>query len=103
VSMTVVVTRNVTARIRGFLASSMIELTAGVYTAPRMSAAVRDRVWQVVNDWWTYEGSASILMVWQDRSKPGGQNVRVLGEPPIELIDIDGLVVAKRPSQRADL
>ena len=102
-SMTVVVTRNVTARTRGFLASSMIELTAGVYTAPRMSAAVRDRVWQVVNDWWAHEGSASILMVWQDTSRPGGQSVRVLGEPPIELVDIDGLIVAKRRSQQADL
>jgi CRISPR-associated protein Cas2 len=101
--MTVVVTRNVTARTRGFLASSMIELTAGVYTAPRLSAAVRDRVWEVMNDWWAHEASASILMVWQDTSRPSGQSVRVLGEPPIELVDIDGLIVAKRPSQHADL
>lgn len=102
-SMTVVVTRNVSPRMRGFLASSMIELAAGVYTAPRMSAAVRDRVWQVVNGWWLYEREASVLMVWQDQSMPGGQSVRVLGEPPIELVEVDGLVLARRPDTRSDL
>ena len=101
--MTIVVTRNVSGRMRGFLASSMIELSAGVYSAPRISTAVRDRVWKVVNDWWAYEVSASILMVWHDASTPGGQRVRVLGEPPIDLVDIDGLVVARRLHQQADL
>lgn len=102
-SMTVVVTRNVTARMRGFLASSMIELSAGVYTAPHMSVAVRERVWQVINDSWPHEGDASVLMVWQDASTPGGQSVRVLGEPPIELVEVDGLVVARRPYEQPDL
>lgn len=95
-SMTVVATRNVSARIRGFLSSSMLELGPGVYTAPRLSAAVRDRVWNVLEDWFASEGDASIIMVWVDRQAPGGQNVRVLGLPPIEIVEIDGLLVSRR-------
>jgi len=85
---------------RGFIASSMIELSAGVYTAPRMSSAVRDRVWQVLNDWWSHEHDASVLMVWQDTATPCGQSVWVLGEPAIELVDVDGLVLARRQPNR---
>jgi CRISPR-associated endoribonuclease Cas2 subtype I-E len=46
--MTVIVTRDVVARFRGFLASCMLEIGLGVYTAPRMNAAVRTRVWSVL-------------------------------------------------------
>jgi len=95
-SMTVTVTRNVSGRIRGFLASSMLELAPGVYSAPRMSAAVRDRIWAVLTDWFTAENEASIVMVWVDPAMPGGQSVRTLGLPPVELIEIDGIVLTFR-------
>ena len=42
--MTVVVTRNVPGRYRGFLASCMLEVAPGVYTNPGMTRAVRERV-----------------------------------------------------------
>lgn len=96
-SMTVVVTRNVSDRIRGFLASSMLELGPGVYSAPRLSVAVRERVWDVVSEWFLLEHEASMVMVWADAQVPGGQNVRVLGMPPVELVEIDGLIVTRRP------
>ena len=35
--MVVIVTRDVADRFRGFLASCMLEIAPGVYTAPRMS------------------------------------------------------------------
>lgn len=95
-SMTVVVTRNVSARVRGFLASVMLELAPGVYSAPRISPAVRERVWAVLEDWFSHEQEASIVMLWQEHSVPCGQAVRVLGSPPIELVVQDGLVLAKR-------
>ncbi|MGE0081091.1 MAG: type I-E CRISPR-associated endoribonuclease Cas2e [Thiohalomonadaceae bacterium] len=95
-SMTVVVTRNVSARVRGFLASTMLEIAAGVYSAPRISPAVRDRVWRVLEDWFPNEGDASIVMLWQEREMPGGQAVRTLGTPPINLVDVDGLLLARR-------
>lgn len=95
--MTLVVTRNVSPRMRGFLASSMLELEPGVYSAPRLGAAVRERIWAVANDWWGHERDASIIMVWADSQTPGGQQVRTLGSPPIDLVEVDGLVLARRP------
>jgi CRISPR-associated protein Cas2 len=97
-SMTVVVTRNVSARVRGFLASTMLELAPGVYSAPRISPAVRDRIWDVLKDWFPNEGEASIIMVWQERELPGGQAVRTLGSPPIDLVNVDGQILARRPT-----
>lgn len=97
-SMTVVVTRNVSARVRGFLTSAMLELAPGVYSAPRISPAVRQRIWTVLADWFPNENDASIIMVWQERDMPGGQAVKILGSPPLDLIDVDGLVLARRPA-----
>ncbi|TSE32216.1 MULTISPECIES: type I-E CRISPR-associated endoribonuclease Cas2e [Tepidimonas] len=96
-SMTVVVTRNVSSRVRGFLASAMLELAPGVYSAPRISPAVRDRVWDVLKDWFPNERDASLIMIWQERDVPGGQAVRTLGSPPIDFVNVDGLVLARRP------
>lgn len=94
--MTVVVTRNVSARVRGYLASSMLEIAPGVYSAPQISAAVRDRVWKTLSEWFGHEQDASIVMVWAEPAMPGGQDVRVLGLPPIEMVEVDGLVVSRR-------
>lgn len=95
-SMTVVVTRNVSDRVRGFLASSMLELAPGVYTAPRITPAVRDRIWAVLSDWHPNEKDASIVMLWAESSMPGGQAVATLGTPPIRLIEIDGMLATLR-------
>lgn len=95
-SMTVVVTRNSSARVRGFLASTMLELSGGVYSAPRLSPAVRERIWTVLAGWWPTEDKASAVMVWHDRDQPGGQAVRVLGDPPVSLVDVDGLILTRR-------
>jgi CRISPR-associated protein Cas2 len=96
-SMTVVVTRNVKDRIRGFLSSTMLELAPGVYSAPRISPAVRQRIWNVLSEWYLHEDDASIIMLWADNSNAGGQAVRILGSPPIDLVEIDGLITARRP------
>ena len=95
-SMTVVVTRNVSMRVRGFLASAMLELASGTYSAPRISPAVRERIWTVLEDWIANEADASVIMLWQERGMPGGQAVRMLGSPPIDLVDLNGIVLAKR-------
>jgi len=97
--MTVVVTRNVSSRLRGFLASAMLEVAPGVYSAPRISPAVRERIWNVLADWFPNEQDASIIMIWQERDVPGGQAVRTLGSPPIEFAEVDGLILARRPVQ----
>ena len=94
-SMTVVVIRNVPDRIRGFLASSMLEVGPGVYTGSDLSVAVRNRIWGVLEGWFPGADS-SIVMVWEDRKVPGGQSVKVLGVPPIDLVELDGIVLARR-------
>ena len=95
-SMTVVVTRNASPRVRGFLASTMLELSSGVYSAPRLSPAVRERIWAALEGWWSAEHKASAVMVWQERDQPGGQTVRILGDPPVALVDVDGLILTRR-------
>ena len=95
-SMTVVVTRNVSDRVRGFLASSMLELAPGVYSAPRITPSVRERIWHVISDWFPNEKDASVVMVWVDPNMPGGQAAATLGLPPVQLIEIDGMLAAFR-------
>lgn len=94
-SMTVVVTRNASDRIRGFLASSMLEVGPGVYTGSSLSAAVRGRIWEVLEAWFP-STDGSIVMVWADKKVPGGQSVKALGVPPIDLVELDGIVLARR-------
>jgi CRISPR-associated protein Cas2 len=73
----------------------MLEIGPGVYTGSNLSAAVRDRVWQVLEEWFQPPDS-SIVMVWSDKRVPGGQSVRTLGIPPIDLMELDGIVLACR-------
>lgn len=95
-AMTVLVTRNASGRIRGFLASCACELAPGVYTVPRMTDAVRERVWNVIVDWISQEPEASVVMTWSDRSQASGQSVRLLGAPACDLVVVDGVVLVRR-------
>lgn len=95
-AMTVIVTRDVAPRFRGFLASVMLEIAPGVYTSPRLSAGVRDRVWEVMEAWFDALGGGSIVMTWRDVAAPGGQGIRVLGLPPRRLAEVDGALLVWR-------
>ncbi len=94
--MTIVVTVNVEARYRGFLASAMLEIAPGVYTSPQMTAGVRERVWNVIAEWHGVAGPGSIVMTWHDPSAVGGQRIRTLGEPPKTIVDADGVYLVRR-------
>jgi CRISPR-associated protein Cas2 len=100
--MTIIVTRDVAPHIRGFLASCMIEIAPGVYTSPRLSTSVRERVWAVITEWFEELGGRCIVMTWQDPRTPSGQMVRVIGEPPVELVDHDGVILSRRPDTSHD-
>ena len=93
--MTVVVTVNVEARYRGFLASAMLEIAPGVYTAPQMTSGIRERVWDVVSRWYYELGQGSIVMTWRDPSAVGEQRILTLGEAPKEIVDADGVYLVK--------
>lgn len=95
-AMTVVVTRNMPGRYRGFLASCMCEIAPGVYTAPRMNKGIRERVWSVMVDWFEGDEEQSVLMTWPEAKLPGGQQVRALGIPRNDLVRLDGIYLARR-------
>ena len=93
--MTVVVTINVEGRYRGFLASAMLEIAPGVYTAPMMTSGIRDRIWNVLSRWYYELGQGSIVMTWRDPSAVGEQQIRTLGEAPKSIVDADGVYLVK--------
>lgn len=94
--MTVVVTRDAPPRYRGFLASCMLEIAPGVYTSPAMTRGVRERVWAVLTEWQQHEAAGAIVMTWPDSKAPGEQAILLLGEPPKDLYEVDGLVLVRR-------
>jgi CRISPR-associated protein Cas2 len=92
--MTIVVTRNVPDRYRGFLASCMLELAPGVYASPDMSRAVRDRVWAVCCEWSVVlPKDGGVLMTYRDHESPSGLAVLTLGWTKKELVELDGIWV----------
>ena len=93
--MTVVVTINVAARYRGFLASAMLEIAPGVYTSPNMTSGIRKRVWDVLAGWYEEMQQGSIVMTWRELSAAGGQRIQLLGEAPKEIVDADGVYLVK--------
>ena len=95
-ALTIVVTRNVESRYRGFLTSIMLEVSPGVYVAPDMSAGVRSRVWNVISDWWETLRNGSIVLVWRDKEAVGNLQISSLGEPPKEIVDADGILLVMR-------
>ena len=93
--MTVVVTVNVEARYRGFLASAMLEIAPGVYTSPRMTSGIRERIWDVLSRWYYELGQGTIVMTWRDPAAVGEQRIRTLGEAPKDIVDADGVYLVK--------
>lgn len=93
--MTVIVLRDAGRRFHGFLASCMLEIAPGVFTAPRMNRGVRERVWAVLADWYSSMGAGGIVMTFVDRSSPVGQSLRVLGSPPREIVEHEGFLLAR--------
>jgi CRISPR-associated protein Cas2 len=96
VTLTVIVTRDVEARYRGFLGSVMLEVAPTVYVHPRLSAGVRERIWSVLADWYATLRRGAIVLVWHDPAELGGLGIRVLGLSPRKLHEIDGLFAVKR-------
>ena len=93
--MTVIVTVNVDARYRGFLASAMLEIAPGVYTSPNMTSGIRERIWDVLCEWYYQLGQGSIVMTWRDPAAVSEQEIRTLGESPKEIVDADGVYLVK--------
>lgn len=95
-SLTVVVTRNVEDRYRGFLSSVMLEVSTGVYISPALNRGARERIWAVLSEWHAHLGNGSVLMTWTERDQPGGVGLLILGEPARQLVSVDGLLLVRR-------
>jgi len=74
----------------------MLEIAPGVYTSAKMSKGIRERVWGVMAGWHEALGRGAIVMTWGDSEAPGGQGLLYLGEPPRELVEVDGMVLVRR-------
>jgi CRISPR-associated protein Cas2 len=97
--MTLVVTRDVADRYRGFLSSIMPEVAPGVYVTPELSKSVRNRITIVLSDWWTNLPGGSIVMAWKDDAAAGRLALFTLGLPPVTLADVNGILMMRRPLQ----
>lgn len=96
-SMTIAVTRNTPGRFDGFLCSCMHEIAPGVYVAPRMKKAVRERVWNVMMEWAELiPEDGGVVLFWKSRSAPSGLGVRLLGWPKKELVEYEGVWLTLR-------
>ena len=101
-AMTIAVTRNAPGRFRGFLAGTMVEIVPGVYVAPRMKKAVRERIWKVMMDWSSLlDSDGGVILFWKSRNAPSGLGMRSIGWPKKELVDHEGVWLARR-ALRAD-
>ena len=101
--MTVIVTRNVEARYRGFLASAMLEVAPGVYVSPDLSKGVRERIWTVLAKWYAHLGNGAIALIFADSTATGGLRLDHLGDPPKEVWDADGVLLVRMPGPAGEL
>lgn len=100
-ALTVLITRDVDDRYRGFLSSAMLEIAPGVYASPHLSARARDKIWGVLSDWHSKLGRGAITLVYPDGKADGGMAVRSLGCPPRVPVLLDGvlLMIRENPNQ----
>ncbi|PSQ95985.1 MAG: type I-E CRISPR-associated endoribonuclease Cas2 [Bacteroidetes bacterium SW_9_63_38] len=95
--MIIAVTRNTPNRFNGFLCSCMQEIAPGVYVAPVMNAAVRERVWRVMMDWAELlDDDGGVVLFWKDDDAPSGLRIRMVGWPKKEFVEHEGLWLTLR-------
>jgi CRISPR-associated protein Cas2 len=93
---TVVVTRDVEDRYRGFLGSMMLELAPGVYAQARLSAGVRSRIVAILTDWHGQLRRGSIVMCWAESAGNGGLGLKTFGEPSKEIVTHGAMLLVRR-------
>lgn len=94
-ALTVIITRDVESRYRGFLRSAMLEISAGIYISPQLNRDARDRVWEVMAHWHQALHRGSIIMIWRDKTANGHIGLRILGDTIKEFCDVDGFLLTR--------
>lgn len=95
-SLTVLITRDVEDRYRGFLSSTMLEVAAGTYISKSLTPRARDKVWKVVSEWHGELNRGSVTLIYPDSASDGGIAVHSLGVPTRRPVPIDGALLMKR-------
>ena len=95
-ALTVVITRDVEDRYRGFLASAMLEVAPGVYASPTLSARARGQVWEVMTSWHAELRRGSVTLIHPDKQAEGGLVIQSLGTPSRRAIRLDGVLLSTR-------
>jgi CRISPR-associated protein Cas2 len=95
-SLTVVITRDVQERYRGFLRSALLEVDAGVFVSAQINRDARDRLWDVLSDWYRTLSRGSIVMIWRDRDAASSIGMRTLGTPRREIVEADNFLLTRR-------
>lgn len=93
--MFVVVTRNASPRISGFLASALLRVSSNCYIGPRLSSRVRQKIIDVTTEFAAHDQEVSITFVWSDAGAVSGVASAHVHEPLSEIIDIDGILVVR--------
>lgn len=95
-SLTVVITRDVEDRYRGFLAAAMLEAAPGVYVSKTLNRRSREKVWRVVSDWHASLQRGSLTLIYPDASSDGGLAIQTLGTPARRAVRLDGALLMHR-------
>jgi CRISPR-associated protein Cas2 len=97
VNLTVVIARDVQTRYHGRLRSIMLEVSVGVYVSTRLNKDTRERLWAQLSQWYRVLRRGSLVLIWQERGELDRVGMKHLGEPPKDLVMIDGLLLTRRP------
>lgn len=98
-SLTVVITRDVEERYRGFLSSVLLEAAPGVYVSRALTTRARDDIWRVVRDWHMHLQRGSVTMLFSDNKEDGGIAVRSAGVPSRRPVRLDGTLLMHRVNE----
>ena len=90
--MVVMILERVPGGLRGELTRWMIQPRAGVFVG-KLSGMVRDKLWEKAQK--AAKGGSGILLHSSNREQ--GFAVRTFGDPSRDLIDIEGIILARMP------
>ena len=99
-NLTIIITRDVQERYRGYLRSAMLEIDAGVFVSAQLNRDVRDRLWKVLKDWFQVLQRGSIVMIWRDKEVSSNIGLRTLGTSRRDIINIHDFLLTRRESAR---
>lgn len=101
-ALVLTVIRDMPSRFHGVLSSTMLEIAPNIFVSPRMNPSVRQRIWQVMTDWYSAQPQGSAVMVWRDLNAVGGIGIAHLGQPSRELVESDGMWLVRYCSLKTE-